>query len=223
MTTNRNVNSQEVRETNSENLADIKKGAQASFLEMIDSLISSYEDNIKVTLKETDKAKIRNYYQRWFKEVKEIINYIIIGYIGFTILLLNFLPFELGFLKGITENEVIYKGGVFLLLYLAATGLVALFTTEKNIERYFYHLYPQMHSISHKNKVAIKLLDFLFTKKEQEETDYKKFIYGFVPLFVFMFVAPNLQIFVTGVTVLWVILVMSQEKRNNVFWRKGNK
>lgn len=223
MRNNRQVNPREVRETNSENLADIKKEAKASFLEMIDSLISSEEDNIKVTLKETDKAKVRKYYYRWFNEIRDIVKFLIFFYIGFTVVLFNFVHLEVLPLATLTGNDVASRGAPYLVLYVVVTIALMQVTVEKNIERFFTHLYPQIHSISNKNKIAIRLLDFLFTKREQKETDYKKFVYGLLVLVVFMFVAPSFQIFVFVVTILWIALAMSQEKRNNIYWKKDKK
>lgn len=220
MATNQ-INSNNVREINQENLSVIREEAKTSFLTMIDSLISSENDNVEVSLKENDKAKIRKYYNKWQSETRETTKFIILGFLLFSLGLYSTPNFDLEALKDF--SEVLSKGIPFLLLWAFTSLIFAFFMVEKNIENFFFHLYPQIADIQHRNKVAFEILNFVFTKNEQKTKDFKKFIIGFFVLFVLCFFVSNVKIFVFMVVFSWLALILTHEKTNNVFLMKGKK
>jgi len=175
---NNNIDNQKA--INTQNIAVMKQNAIDSFSKLVNEVRSAVADKRKATnLKDIDKTRVLIYYNFFVKRGKEF-NKTIFWITCILTFLINMSIIETPVFENIFLNELLQSFCIFVIPSFSILFLQA----ENNIENFFYDLY-NFWNVDEKQKIALKLQNFIFNDFQKKQHGYKKIITMSIVLVIF--------------------------------------
>lgn len=206
-------NQNEKKVDNSQNIADLESSAKDSFAELVDEVKNSFDDERNYNLKSKDKNKVLEYYKFYILGLKNIKLYSISMYV-IVVIWWQYDPSFARLTNSYFIDTAMQSIGLYLLFCLSTIYILS----EKNLENFFYKMFPNFGKEKRASDIALALREEIFNNKK-ESGIRKVFTFLIVLIFIILFaifkdLSVNLNFAGFG---LFCFVLMIHQSENSVF------
>lgn len=177
---NKQVNN-EKRVNNSQNIANLESEAKDSFAELVDEIKNSFDEERSYNLKSKDKNKVTEYYKFYILDLKNIKWYSFFMYLAVVV----WWQYDPNFAR-LTNSYLIDTAMQSIGLYLLFCLSTIYILSEKNLENFFYKMFPNFGKEKRASDIALAIREEIFNNK-RENGIRKVFTFLIVLIFIVLF------------------------------------
>lgn len=171
----------EKRVNNSQNIANLESEAKDSFAELVDEIKNSFDEERSYNLKSKDKNKVTEYYKFYILDLKNIKWYSFFMYLV-VIVWWQYDPNFARLTNSYLIDTAIQSIGLYLLFCLSTIYILS----EKNLENFFYKMFPNFGKEKRASDIALAIREEIFSNK-RENGIRKVFTFLIVLIFIVLF------------------------------------